>query len=80
VTTTTDRPQPRTAAALAARRRDTQAALDRMREAITRFRRDKTPVTIAAVASRRRVQLICVVVAARSVARRTDRLGAVGRR
>jgi chromosome segregation ATPase len=52
VTTTTDRPQPRTAAALAARRRDTQAALDRVREAITQLRRDKTPVTVAAVARR----------------------------
>jgi hypothetical protein len=52
VTTTTDQPQPRTAAALAARRRDTQAALDRVHEAITRLRRDKTPVTAAAVARR----------------------------
>lgn len=52
MTTTTDRPQPRTAAALAARRRDTQAALDRVHEAITRLQRDKTPVTVAAVARR----------------------------
>jgi chromosome segregation ATPase len=52
VTRTTDRPQPRTTAALAARRRDTQAALDRVHEAITRLRRDKTPVTVAAVACR----------------------------
>ena len=52
MTTTTDRPQPRTAAALAARRRDTQAALDRVHEAITRLRRDKTPATVAAVARR----------------------------
>jgi chromosome segregation ATPase len=52
VTTTTDRPQPRTAAALAARRRDTQAALDRVHQAITRLRRDKTPLTVAAVAHR----------------------------
>ena len=52
MTTTTGRPQPRTAAALAARRRDTQAALDRVHEAITRLRRDKTPVTVAAVARR----------------------------
>lgn len=52
MTTTTDRPQPRTAAALAARRRDTQAALERVHEAITRLRRDKTPVTVAAVARR----------------------------
>jgi chromosome segregation ATPase len=52
VTTTTDRPQPRTAAALAARRRDTQAALDRVHQAITRLRRDKTPLTVAAVARR----------------------------
>ena len=52
MTRTTDRPQPRTAAALAARRRDTQAALERVHEAITRLRRDKTPVTVAAVARR----------------------------
>lgn len=52
MTTTTDQPQPRTAAALAARRRDTQAALDRVHQAITRLRRDKTPVTVAAVARR----------------------------
>ena len=52
MTRTTDRPRPRTAAALAARRRDTQAALDRVHQAITRLRRDKTPVTVAAVARR----------------------------
>jgi hypothetical protein len=52
VTTTTGRPQPRTAAALAARRRNTQAALERVHEAITRLRRDKTPATVAAVARR----------------------------
>ena len=55
MTTTTDRPQPRTAAALAARRRDTQAALERVHQAITRLRRDKTPVTVAAVAHRAKV-------------------------
>ena len=49
---TTNRSESRTAAALAARRRDTQAALDRVHEAITRLRRDKTPVTVAAVARR----------------------------
>ena len=42
----------RTAAALAARRRNTQAALDRVHQAITRLRRDKTPVTVAAVSRR----------------------------
>ena len=52
MTTTTDRPQPRTAAALAARRRDTHAALERVHQAITRLRRDKTPLTVAAVAHR----------------------------
>ena len=45
-------PQPRTAAALAARRRDTQAALGRVHDAITRLRREKTPVSVAAVARR----------------------------
>ena len=38
---------PRTAAALAARHRDTQAALGRIHEAITRLRREKTPVSVA---------------------------------
>ena len=52
MTTTTDQPQPRTAAALAARRRDAQAALERVHEAITRLRRDKTPLTMAALARR----------------------------
>ena len=44
--------QPRTTAALAARRRDTQAALGRVQDAITRLRRDRTPVSVAAVARR----------------------------
>ena len=39
-------------AALAARHRDTQAALSRVHEAITRLRREKTPVSVAAVARR----------------------------
>jgi chromosome segregation ATPase len=46
------KPEPRTAAALAARRRGTQAALDRVADAITRLRREKTPVTVAGVARR----------------------------
>ena len=50
--TEASRSAPRTAAALAARRRDTQAALDRVHEAITRLRREKTPVSVAAVARR----------------------------
>jgi vacuolar-type H+-ATPase subunit I/STV1 len=50
--TATNHPEPRTAAALAARRRDTQAALGRVHEAITRLRREKTPVSVAAVARR----------------------------
>jgi chromosome segregation ATPase len=45
-------PKPRTAAALAARRRGTQAALDRVTDAITRLRREKTQVSVAAVARR----------------------------
>jgi hypothetical protein len=43
---------PRTAAALAARNRDTQAALGRVHDTITRLRREKTPVSVAAVARR----------------------------
>jgi chromosome segregation ATPase len=46
------RSAPRTAAALAARHRDTQAALGRVGDAIARLRREKTPVSVAAVARR----------------------------
>ena len=46
------RSAPRTAAALAARHRDTQAALDRVRDTITQLRREKTPVSVAVVARR----------------------------
>jgi chromosome segregation ATPase len=45
-------PAPRTAAALAARHRDTQAALGRVRDTIARLRREKTPVSVAVVARR----------------------------
>jgi chromosome segregation ATPase len=43
---------PRTAAALAARHRGTQATLGRVRDAIARLRREKTPVSVAVVARR----------------------------
>jgi chromosome segregation ATPase len=46
------RSEPRTAAALAARHRDTQAALSRVRDTIARLRREKIPVSVAAVARR----------------------------
>lgn len=49
--TTTTTPA-RTAAALASRRRDTQAALGRIHDAITRLRREHTPLSVAAVARR----------------------------
>ncbi|MEV6675109.1 DUF6262 family protein [Streptomyces sp. NPDC051162] len=45
-------PEPRTAAALAARRRKTEAALERVHQAITRLRREKAQVSAAAVARR----------------------------
>ncbi|MFI2207782.1 DUF6262 family protein [Streptomyces sp. NPDC020192] len=45
-------PEPRTAAALAARRRKTENALQRVHEAIARLRREKAQVSIAAVARR----------------------------
>ncbi|MFC5959449.1 DUF6262 family protein [Streptomyces pratens] len=45
-------PVPRTAAALAARRQRTEAALHRVREAIARLRREKAQVSVAAVARR----------------------------
>ncbi|MFJ6796816.1 DUF6262 family protein [Streptomyces sp. NPDC091268] len=48
-------PEPRTAAALAARRRGTDAALVPVRDAITRLRREKTQVSVAAVARRANV-------------------------
>jgi hypothetical protein len=44
--------QAQTAAARAARHASTQAALHRVHDAITRIRRQKTPVTVAAVARR----------------------------
>ncbi|MGW2569271.1 DUF6262 family protein [Streptomyces sp. NPDC001537] len=49
---TTTVPGPRTAAALAARRRKTETALDRVHEAIARLRREKTQISVAAVARR----------------------------
>jgi hypothetical protein len=39
----------RTAAAVAVRRLNTQAALARIRDVLARMRREKTPVTVAAV-------------------------------
>jgi chromosome segregation ATPase len=42
----------RTAAAVAARRLNTQAALARIRDVLARMRREKTPVTVAAVSRR----------------------------
>ncbi|MCY0933860.1 DUF6262 family protein [Streptomyces sp. H34-S4] len=48
-------PDPRTAAALAARRRGTDAALGRVHDAITRIRREKAQVSVAAVARRANV-------------------------
>jgi hypothetical protein len=45
-------PTPRTAAALAARRRTTKAAIKRVHDAITRLRREKAQPSVAAVARR----------------------------
>ncbi|MDX3186641.1 DUF6262 family protein [[Kitasatospora] papulosa] len=45
-------PEPRTAAALAARRRKTEAALERVHQAIARLRREKAQFSVAAVARR----------------------------
>ncbi|MET7304374.1 DUF6262 family protein [Embleya sp. NPDC005575] len=47
--------EPRTAAALAARRRKTETALERVHQAITRLRREKAQVSVAAVARRANV-------------------------
>lgn len=52
MTATSDRSEPRTAAALAARRRGTQAALDRVHVAITLLHKGKATVSVAAVARR----------------------------
>jgi Family of unknown function (DUF6262) len=49
---TGSRDEPKTAAALAARRSSAQAALGRVHDALTRMRREKTPVTVAAVSRR----------------------------
>lgn len=48
-------PELRTAAALAARRRRTEAALGRVNDAISRLRRDKVPITVAIVGRRAQV-------------------------
>ncbi|WP_413116065.1 DUF6262 family protein [Streptomyces sp. CY1] len=45
-------PEPRTTAALAARRRSTQAAIARVHDAIARLKREKSQVSVAAVARR----------------------------
>ena len=45
-------PEPRTAAALAARRRKTDTALHRVHEAPSRLRRERAQVSVAAVARR----------------------------
>jgi chromosome segregation ATPase len=50
--TTSTTAEPRTAAALAARHRGTRAALGRVHDAISRLRREKTPVSVAAVSRR----------------------------
>jgi hypothetical protein len=50
--TTSPTPDPRTAAALAARHRSTQTALGRVHDAISRLRREKTPISVAAVSRR----------------------------
>ncbi len=50
--TTSTVPEPRTAAALAARHSSTQAALGRVQDAISRLRREKTPLSVAAVSRR----------------------------
>jgi hypothetical protein len=52
VTASRDQDGPRTAAALAARRRNTHAALERVHDAITRLRKENAPVTVSAVARR----------------------------
>lgn len=44
--------EPRTAAALASRRSSAQVALSRVHDAITRLRREKIPVSVAAVSRR----------------------------
>ncbi|MFJ1936736.1 DUF6262 family protein [Kitasatospora sp. NPDC088160] len=45
-------PEPRTAAAQAARRRKTETTLERVRQAIARLRREKAQVSVAVVARR----------------------------
>jgi chromosome segregation ATPase len=50
--TTPTAPEPRTAAALAARRSSTRAALGRVHDAISRLRKEKMPVSVAAVGRR----------------------------
>ncbi|MEU4119066.1 DUF6262 family protein [Kitasatospora sp. NPDC028055] len=49
---TTTIPEPRTAAALVARRRKTETALERVHQAIGKLRREKAQISVAAVARR----------------------------
>jgi hypothetical protein len=48
-------PEPRTASALAARRRSTEAAIQRVHEALQRLRREKANISVASVARRANV-------------------------
>ncbi|MEU5902485.1 DUF6262 family protein [Streptomyces venezuelae] len=48
-------PEPRTAAALAARRRSTETAVGRVHDALMRLRRDGAPISVAAIARRANV-------------------------
>lgn len=50
--TTTTIPTQRTSHALAARQARTEASLDRVREVVSRMLKDKSPITVAAVARR----------------------------
>jgi chromosome segregation ATPase len=50
--TTSTGPEPRTVAAQAARRSSTQAALGRVHDAISRLRKENSPVSVAAVSRR----------------------------
>jgi hypothetical protein len=52
---TTPASSSRTSAALAARRASAQTAMERVRQAVARMRRESTPMTVAAVARRANV-------------------------
>jgi DNA-binding LacI/PurR family transcriptional regulator len=77
---TTTISEPRTAAAQAAGRRKTENALERVRQSIARLRREKAPVSVAAVARRADVSRTFLYDNAEARAMLTAAIAAAGER